>query len=286
MNNKNLAIVLILIMAVSSLSLLMVKPASAQSIPKPSVPEFTLKYVDYSYDVPPTYGIDQFTGKNVIINNGYHIDNRTIVFKVKNQHFTSHTDSNGNVINLYYNFKGKGHFGDQWSLFPFSNEPSYLYPSTNGQSTWRYSDNYPSGFPEFSQSNSDYTEFTFPLRFFHMENAPLRSDLDFEVQAMIGHIEPITTGPIAGDGFFSFTGQFGDWSNTQTITIADGSVSTSTSPNPTQSPTNTISPTPSIPELSWLVIVPLLISVSFSRKMKSHSFTPASRAAIIRRAGS
>lgn len=33
------------------------------SISKPSVPEFTVKYVDNSYDVPPTYGIDQYTGE-------------------------------------------------------------------------------------------------------------------------------------------------------------------------------------------------------------------------------
>ena len=32
-------------------------------IPEPYVPEFTLKYVDYFYDVPPVYGIDEFTGK-------------------------------------------------------------------------------------------------------------------------------------------------------------------------------------------------------------------------------
>jgi hypothetical protein len=31
-------------------------------IPKPSVPEFTLKYADNSYEAPPTYGIDQYTG--------------------------------------------------------------------------------------------------------------------------------------------------------------------------------------------------------------------------------
>ena len=46
MNNKNLATVLILTIAISSLSLIMVKPATAQTIPKPSVPEFTLNIVN------------------------------------------------------------------------------------------------------------------------------------------------------------------------------------------------------------------------------------------------
>jgi len=42
--SRYLCLCLVVIVAVSSLSL--VKPIDAQSIPKPSVPEFTLKYVD------------------------------------------------------------------------------------------------------------------------------------------------------------------------------------------------------------------------------------------------
>ncbi len=41
----------------------MVESAFAQLIPTPSIPEFTLKYIDYSYDVPPTYKIDEYTGE-------------------------------------------------------------------------------------------------------------------------------------------------------------------------------------------------------------------------------
>jgi hypothetical protein len=42
------------------------EPTKEASILKPSVPEFAVKYVGYSYDVPPTYGIDQYTGEPVI----------------------------------------------------------------------------------------------------------------------------------------------------------------------------------------------------------------------------
>lgn len=35
-------------------------------IPKPSIPEFTVKLVDNSYDVTTTYSIDPFTGENII----------------------------------------------------------------------------------------------------------------------------------------------------------------------------------------------------------------------------
>jgi hypothetical protein len=44
---KNFVFVLILIMAISSLSLMMTKPANAQTA-KPSVPEFSLKLIDFS----------------------------------------------------------------------------------------------------------------------------------------------------------------------------------------------------------------------------------------------
>jgi hypothetical protein len=47
MRNKSLALILIGIIAISCVSLLAAKPVTAQTIPKPSVPEFTLKIVDY-----------------------------------------------------------------------------------------------------------------------------------------------------------------------------------------------------------------------------------------------
>jgi hypothetical protein len=68
---KHLALALILLLATSSM--LWVESVSAQSIPKPSVPEFSLKYVDHSYDVPTTYGTDPYTGKTIITQEGYHV---------------------------------------------------------------------------------------------------------------------------------------------------------------------------------------------------------------------
>ena len=62
---KTFAIFLTLIVAMSCLTLLTVKPVNAQSIPKPSVPEFTLQIADHSYDVPAktTSTTDPYTGK-------------------------------------------------------------------------------------------------------------------------------------------------------------------------------------------------------------------------------
>jgi len=62
-------------MAISSLSLMMVKPASAELIPTPSVPTFTLSIVSHSYDVAPITTTDQYTGKTVVTHEGYQVDN-------------------------------------------------------------------------------------------------------------------------------------------------------------------------------------------------------------------
>jgi hypothetical protein len=88
------------------------EPTESVYVSKPSIPEFTLKYMDNSYDVPPTYGIDEYTGKTIVTKPGEHVDNRTIEITIKNQAFTPFTDaSSGRAINLYYDIRYKGSFG-------------------------------------------------------------------------------------------------------------------------------------------------------------------------------
>jgi hypothetical protein len=233
-------------MAISSL--IIVKPASSQTTP--SVPEFTLKYIDYSYDVPPTYGINQYTGQNVTIQAGYHVDNRTMLFTIKNQPFTSYNDSSGNYITLYYNFRYKGHYGDEWSYYPFAGV----------QTTHSYGPYGGGPFLDYPASNSDYTVTSINLdvltSFPGGPQIPDGSQVDFQVQAQIGHIDPIPSGLLAGD-FYNFTGESSDWSNTQTITVSNGSTSTSISSSTSANPTPTS--TPAVPEFLWLVILPLFI---------------------------
>ena len=55
--SKLASLLLISVLTVVSLIAVMPKPAFA-SITKPSVPEFTVKLIDSSYDVPTTYSID------------------------------------------------------------------------------------------------------------------------------------------------------------------------------------------------------------------------------------
>ena len=80
--SKGFSLLLVVILAVSSL--MMVESAFAQSIPKPSVPEFTVKIVAQPYDVPTTTSIDSYSGKE-IIHQGYHVENKSIEVKIKNQ---------------------------------------------------------------------------------------------------------------------------------------------------------------------------------------------------------
>ncbi len=247
--SKSLILLLIISFTISALSL-SIKPTTAQTIPKPSVPEFTVKYVDYSYDVPPTYGIDQYTGKNVTISEGYHIDNRSIEFTIKNQQFTPYTDPNGNSIKLYYDFRYKGNYGEVWTYYPLD---------SNGRSVFHYGGIFVEVTPTaYAASNSTYTVLLLTSSLLgtgYSQTLPDGVQVNFQVQALVGHFV------VNEYGYYILTGESSDWSNTQTVTIGE----TSTSPNPTQSPTNTISPTPtpSVPEFTVVAILPLFVAMLF-----------------------
>jgi hypothetical protein len=242
--SKSLALVLIFTTAILSLSLLMVKPVIAQSISKPSAPEFTVKMVDRSYDVPLTYinSTNPYTGQQVTsTQGGYHVENQTIDVTIKNQPFTP-TNIDGNITQMFYVIRWKGHF-ENWTNTDDFNDIDYNY----------YLNNY-----GVQASNSDFTVKTYTLA--SIGNVPEGGQVDFQVKAQIGysfeyfggHIMPIGTD-------FQYV-QESDWSNTQTLTINYNSNSTasSTSPNPTSSPTPTS--TPAVPEFTWLMVLPLVLS--------------------------
>jgi len=234
-------------MAFSCLSLLMVKPATAQSIPTPSVPEFTLKVVANPIYVPPTTTIDPYTG-NVTTQAGYYVQNTSIVITIKNQPFSY--SYNGTTYNLYYNVRLKGHFGQDWTeLYPVSNVIDSLGESF-GNSLY-----VPSDSP--SESNSDYTVLSYVVG--ANGNYPFTqilpdSQVDFQVEAIVGHVSQVYV-PDIYDNAASFVGTYyqvilfdtsSSWSNTATITVVNAanasSTSASTAPNPTATPTLTSMP--------------------------------------------
>jgi hypothetical protein len=233
--SKTFALILIGVMAVSCVGLLTVKPADAQSTPMPSVPEFTAKFVTTSYTVTTT---NPYTG----VNTTAQIDNSTIQIMIKNQQLAYGSD-----YHLYYEFRMKPHFNENWteyyspvSLFSGSNLTLAQYLSTIYYS---YS---------FPESNSAYTILSLSASGYQPNY-----QIDFEVTAELGinstfySVHTVGEVPIGAGQYepaIAYLSTSG-WSNTQTVTIP----ASSTSPNPTQSST--------IPEFSWLAILPLLLSL-------------------------
>jgi len=231
--SKGLASILIITVAISCLTLLTVKPAFAQSIPTPSVPEFSVTYVPSTYSL---VSADQYTPNET---NTY--TNNTIEFVIKNQPFSPIELANGTALNLYYSIEEKGHFSDLWNDYSAWD----FYPATDS--------NYTVIYVEFGGDNG--TEMGSLLS---LNGVPAGGQVDFQIQASIGYFTTIVSNSPVGLPYYTeFTGESSGWSNTQTITISASS--TSSSPTPTLSPTAT--PTPTVLELSWLAVIPLLLSV-------------------------
>lgn len=218
---KSFALVLIVVMAMSSLSVMMVKFASAQSFNTPSVPEFSVRYVDNSYYASnPITITDQYGNSRVV--QGY-VENKTVEFSIKNQAFTSYTipynssdsSNTGQTVNLMFNIRTKVHSGDNW-----------MYVT-------HLSDGY------LKQSDTNFTTASYQLDYLFPISIPYGMEVDFQVQALIGYVHRY---PIINSD--TFNGTESDWSSIQTLTIP----STSTSISP--SPTSTVTELPTTPHLS------------------------------------
>ncbi len=212
---KKFLVFLVTALAISSLT---IADVIAQ-MPKPSVPEFTVEWVDKSYDVPATTSIDPYTGKTMT-NPAYHVENKSIELTIKNQEWTE-------AYGINYNIRVKGHFEDNWTK---------VFPQTVNSP---------------SMTNSDYTLLVFSssdgvtykgfYRGWGEIYAPKEGKIDFQVQAFVRGYVPSDS--IFG-GMVETTLTQSDWSNTQTIIIDPTSSATQqpTTPAPTQPPTS--NPTP------------------------------------------
>jgi hypothetical protein len=177
-------------------------PATPPSSPEPTapVPEFTVKLVNHPYDIPTTYSTDPYTGEN-ITHAGYRVDNKSIEITVKNQPITS----DGSGTKIYYNVCYKGHYEENWRNF-FT------------------IDNYP------VQSVSEYTVISLPRDHFDF---PVRAEVDFQVQALIGTVKLVEARLWGGFNYYEFDGETSRWSETQTLLIGE---SQTPSPEPTSTP--------------------------------------------------
>jgi hypothetical protein len=228
---------------------LTVKPANAQGgqtpnysdyIPTPAIPQFTLRFVQSSYNEIVT---DPYTG----VNTTQQVNNSTIEIIIRNQPFTSYNygwQYKNEVVNrstsLWYNVQAKGHYSKGWTEIYLNNTVTYYPSQINTQS-----------------NSSDYTT----ISLLESEtNYPAGGQVDFRVRAMAGGFFP----PVLYSMInlpLNFISKNSSWSPTQTITIPASSVS----PNPTS--------TPAVPELSWSIVVPLLLSVFSVALMLRHRKT-------------
>jgi hypothetical protein len=132
-------------------------------------------------------------------------------------------------------------------------------------------------------NNTEYTIVSIPKN-----NYPANGTIDFQVRAVNATVHAEYPGIQSPFGYWTY--QASGWSNIETINLADGSVSTTPYTNPTPlpiptaapiiTPTETQTPTPTatVPELSWLALIPLFASmlavawVIRHQKFKSRNF--------------
>jgi hypothetical protein len=211
----------------------MVGSVFAQSTPKPSVPEFTLSFVDKSYDVPTTHTTDPYTGQDVT-QQGYHVNRTALVMAIQNQQLVY--EYSGSFL---YNIRVKGHYAENWTQL-------YL------------NDNIPVASTSFDQT-------LITIGFLEGNSVgpigdryiivPAGGEEDFQVQAMIGGFFK------AGFDHTEFSGETSDWSNTQTITIPTPTPPPTASPTPTSAPTSTHSHEPQRAEMATIFLGAVVVAI-------------------------
>jgi hypothetical protein len=219
---------LIAIVALAASGLLMIAAPVHAAMPMPSAPTFSLKIVAHPYDVAPITTVDPYTGKTVITQAGYHVENKSIQVQVTNQPFSY--SFNGTTYHLYYSVRVKGHFENIWKEYYAVYEGiSYAKEGTMYCAKAQYTKG-------LLQSNSDYSLLSIPA-----SNYPDEGQLDIQVQEAIGHDAKIFINENWHIMDFTYYGHYeeavavdttSDWSGTQIINLDDG-VSIATTPTPT-----------------------------------------------------
>ena len=70
---KRVTLLLVAILALSSLPVVNVALAA---VSKPPVPSFTVDYEASSDYVPPVYSVNKYTGENTLVQQGYYVENK------------------------------------------------------------------------------------------------------------------------------------------------------------------------------------------------------------------
>jgi hypothetical protein len=179
-------------------------PTYPPSIPAPSIPQFTIAYVDHSYDVPAktTQTTDPYTG-NTVTNtiSGYHVKNYTIDVTIENQPYPS-TVNNCNTSIMQYGIQRKGHY-----------EPDGNFV----------------GVGMFEASKSAYTVVSLST-----DDYPRNGTIDLRVCAYLGFHYNYFYGLLPMLGFANSPS---GWSNAQSITLTESpSITPASTAPPTAAP--------------------------------------------------
>jgi len=266
---KTLSTFIIVLIAIVLLSMFDV--TYAQSAPKPSTPEFTVKFLDSSYTEITT---NAYTGLEEI----ERITDASIEILITNQHY-AHSD-----YQIYYNIRCRPHFEGNWTELSSPMDRPTAYKEDGFYRALFISD---SAVP---QSNSSYTILSFaiyPTRLYQgagydvalgertlFSGIPYGSQLDFQVEAQVGHPSQtyvsgnsIIHTPATGyyKPAFAYDTSSG-WSSTQTVKIGETSSLVSPSPTEIVPDSQTLPPSQNTGGLGvfgydywWLVVAVLVI---------------------------
>ncbi len=216
----------------------MIESVFAQSIPNPSIPEFTVKF-EHSYYIKA--------------NQKY--DNNTITVIIKNQPYTY--SMNGTIYQVFYNIWIKNHSKQEWTwderwtqgwteLYPIGTYYGKEFTSYLQEHYEAITNNTP------IQSNSEYTYV--PLTYYdppldgvgNVFPIILNTTLDFKVKALVGHstqgwVADYPTSPVLGGHYTTVIAldTSSNWSDIQTIIIPASGASSSSSPSLTPIPNST-----------------------------------------------
>ena len=239
---KSFALILILIIAISSVSLLMAYPAYAQIPPKPA---FSISTDSHTNTVPTTYSTDPYTGTN-ITNFGYSTITFNVTLTIQNTQPTT-----------AYLLEVKGHYNSNWYNPNIDDYNVTAFASSGSQTVITL---YGSNGSE-AGANQIFLQYGGHWGI----DLPFGGQLDFRLQSVSGET------PIRVLFGYAVLGNVSDWSQVQTETIPDYSNATTiVSP----------SPTPTVPEFpSWASILLLTSMVGaagllvYFKKHKPNQFS-------------
>ena len=209
--SKGFLLFVTVILAVSSL--IVFKPVYAQvGVTNPSMPDWGVRYETYAIYVPPTYGVDQSTGKAVVTQAGYNEVYRKVWVDIQNQPFVPYNNSNGQLIQLFYDVRWKGPSDNSWE-----GPPDYIRYTQLSDSP---ATGIIIGFKGYKGSDG----------WMQLLDYVPRSQIDFQVEASIGYYTADNV----------FIGKTSGWSNTQTITIDTNSSTLNPDASPSQNSTTSM----------------------------------------------